>query len=80
MLDGSSVHVAVIPELIDGGYDQAQFEDWLREVSEYFTVPFPGKARDVYEALRFYYSPWGQRNDKDANRDKLNEVGCPFCQ
>ena len=67
---------SVIPELLNGGVNSTEFNDYLRTriVDIFAAQTTPEQVDQVYNALRWFYVEWPYLEDLDANREAFNKV------
>ena len=69
----------VIPEAWDHGFNRSEFERHLKkDLLNMFDALFPDKYDEVFRAINFFYSPWPNIHDEDANREAFNVVRGPL--
>jgi len=75
--DGSLYTIAFIPEADEGGFNRTEFLDIVRNrLVDYFAPRLDSErtVEDVFQAINFFYTPWPNTEDLDANRQAFNDM------
>jgi len=85
--DGSLYTIYFIPEALQGGFTEEEFQFYLRtRLVDLFKETFLSETdyENSYQAVQWYYTPWPYQNDTEANRQAFNKLvtdgafGYPF--